>query len=1263
MFKRIIISVSLSLCIFAGQEISASPANPTPLKMKQPDGTEVTIKLKGDENVKWMESMDGYSLMYSKDKYIVYAVLNEKGDMVPSEVVFQESTLRSTDLSAFKGSLKKRLRYSSSQIKIFREIEQIEQSALSASLQPKLRATTGQAKAICALIGFPDKPFAHTVAEFDQLMNQVGYSTNGAKGSVKDFYSENSYGKMELVVTVVGPYTASKGWSYYGGNIDKNNRDKNVRELAQEAANFAFKDPSVNPVIYDNDNDGMIDTFHFLYAGYGEEAGGGEDCIWAHKSGYSPVLTFGSKKLSVYSCSPELKGNSGNNITNIGVICHELCHVFGAPDYYDTNDDGIAYDGTGKWDLMAGGSWNGPDGNLGVSPAHINMYQKIVFGWVTPTELAAQTNISGMLNSAENPVAYKINSTTPDEYFILENRQKLKFDEYVPGSGLLIYHVSSSASGNNVTNAGHPQQVYPICASSQFATPTSDPSSYGSINSSGCPFPGSSGNTAFTDYSTPSAKSWNGNNTSKPITEIKEQNKLISFSFMKTGATVSNVRTSVQGQNVTVSWDLPQGAVPNKYAIYRNNQTLITLNDGSAKSYTQYGVSAGTYTYCVAPVYGVSESAKQCAPATTVSGATIDCPPVKNLQITSVADMVKLSWSPDFDGGWITHSGEVAYKRGANTKKFSVASRWTQEDLNSMKGAKLTKVRFIPTESACEYTIKVWSSAPNTLTPTLITEQKVSSFSVQYLTEVDLTNPVVIEDSNKEYWIGLEYNITATNISEIFPAASDAGPGVALRNLLYKTKWEYVNENFNWSIAGYLESPVLRSTGTWVLPSGNESQNMSKDMSQDISQNMSEPEDAFTYLEKISTIELLPSQDRLKASIPAISGYKIYRDGNLLKTVKTAYFSDSVVPLGNHTYCISSIYGTCESEQVCGVATSITPPDKFPPVKNLAGSVERSTVTLTWEKPEERGRSLGYSSTTPDGFIGSDTAPLDFDIAIRYAAGDLVAQNGSKLTKVQFVPGNVGSTYSIRVWKGGSAFSPGGLYVDQSVKAVKAGAWQEVVLTFPIELNIYEDLWIGVHCVSSAGQHPAVTDNTPGVPGKGDLIYIDGKWMQGSEVIKDFNNNWCIKGTLEPLAPFFSYGIYRNGEFLGFTNALIFGQSFVEQGSYKYDVSAMYAWWNESRKESININVIYTGINKVLSDNLVNIFPNPVARGGILTIDLGADNNSAEVLFYSISGQMVKKESLRGRTSTCRIDLPSGTYVMQVRLANGKINTLKIIVK
>ena len=429
------------------------------------------------------------------------------------------------------------------------------------------------------------------MSDFENLMNQIGYTGNGT-GSVRDFFKESSYNNFDLIITLCGIYTAPQSESYYAGS----DGTQNCQALARWAAQQVAADPNINFADYDSDNNGEVDGFHFIFAGRGQEAGGGSSTIWSHKWQFYPPVTKNGKSISVYSCSPELLYS---NITTIGVICHEMTHAFGAPDFYDTNYEiNGEYDGTGQWDIMASGSWNGnPGGNR---PPHHNMYTKIQFGWVTPIVLSQPITVSNMPNSAQNPVAYRINTPTNNEYYLLENRQKVKFDTNVPGDGLLIYHVHSNV-GTSCINCTHPQKMYPVCASSTTAIPASgDPViNYGNINSAGCPFPGTSNKTSFNGTSTPRMFRWTNTVISdKPITNITNTNQLVSFDFMGGGVTicptVSNLSVDYAGDcsKAIINWSAP------------GKSRAITLWDNTNINYTSTGVTSSywanldTWTWC-----------------------------------------------------------------------------------------------------------------------------------------------------------------------------------------------------------------------------------------------------------------------------------------------------------------------------------------------------------------------------------------------------------------------------------------------------------------------------------------------------------------------------------------------------------------------------------------------------------------------------------------------------------------------------------------
>lgn len=487
-------------------EISAIPAYPHKIKVKTQHG-ETLITLWGDENNKFAVTEDGYFIAQDTIGW-KYLKTDNNNNLEYSEFTLEDKKDYSVPLKLFLTS-------SSSVQQITGNKRKLNKPVVKRRSQ---RRIVGKRKALVVLMEFTDYSFTKTNEEFNALFNEKNYKIDNASGSVYDYYHYVSYGQLELQCDVFGPYVAQHNMSYYGKNYGIGGNDKNPYALFQEALSEVIKHVDLSD--YDADKDGFVDNIHIIYAGYGEEAGASSNTIWAHESTFEPI-TMDGMLIDRYSCAPELRSNRGNGISRIGPHCHEIGHALGAMDYYDTNyTTGGSYEGTGKWDIMASGSWN----NDGINPAGFNPYVKAYdFGWCDIVEVNKDTTATLQPSFRSNQII-RLNSPEQGDFFLIENRQQNSFDTSIPGSGLLIYHIGPNmqhASLSNTINASFPQNCYIVCASSNSQKPSSQPSSYGLINSDGCPFPGSSDNTSFTPFTIPAALCINGNSASFSITDIR----------------------------------------------------------------------------------------------------------------------------------------------------------------------------------------------------------------------------------------------------------------------------------------------------------------------------------------------------------------------------------------------------------------------------------------------------------------------------------------------------------------------------------------------------------------------------------------------------------------------------------------------------------------------------------------------------------------------------------------------------------------------
>lgn len=357
---------------------------------------------------------------------------------------------------------------------------------------------SGTVRVIVILVDFSDKVMATSKAHYEDLFFSLGKI---ATGSVREYYREVTHGIIDIQGQVVGPYRMPKTLAQYAhGASGTGAALPNARTLAKDAA--VASNPAINFANYDNDHDGFVDAFIVVHAGPGGEVTGNVNDIWSHKwvLDGGAYTADGTTKIYAYLTVPE--------DCRLGVCAHELGHLlFGFPDLYDTD---YTSEGIGNWCLMAGGSWN----NGGLTPAHPSAWCKCQQGWVaTVNQTTNQSNVA--IEDVKS--GYKVfrmwkDGAAGNEYFLVENRQKILFDKYLPNNGLLIWHIDDSTPNN--TNEAH----YKVAL--MQADGKKDMELNHNRGDAGDTFPGSAANKSFTNASNPSSKSYAGSNTCVSVTNI-----------------------------------------------------------------------------------------------------------------------------------------------------------------------------------------------------------------------------------------------------------------------------------------------------------------------------------------------------------------------------------------------------------------------------------------------------------------------------------------------------------------------------------------------------------------------------------------------------------------------------------------------------------------------------------------------------------------------------------------------------------------------
>ncbi len=476
-----------------------------PQKLKQPNGTILNCYATGDEFHNWLHDANNFTILVDPASgYYVYAAKSGT-KLVPTSFVAGTVDPAAVGLQAG----------------VNLEPEEVQQLSETRFKVPNLKgatgaSTTGELNNIVIFIRFSDQTeYTTPTATYNNAFNTTG------DVSMNQYFTEVSGSQLAITTgfypvaggSTVVSYQDSHPRDYYrvynvatnpigyNGDTERNTREMVLLRDATLSVKAAIEATGLD---YDNNNDLKVDNVCYIIQGAVE---GWSELLWPHMWALylENVWISGAR---VWDFNFQLSGAFG-----VSVLCHEMSHSLGYPDLYRYTDKTI--NPVGQWDIMA--SNTNP-------PQHQGAYTKMKYGhWLSSLPVISSPGTYTLAPLSTDPfAAYKIASpNSGTEFFVLEYRREAGiFENGLPGTGLIIYRVNTSASGNS---SGPPDEIY------VFRPGGNTPLEPGTISQAF--FSAGSGRTSFTATSDPSCFLSNGAPGGIEIINIGSAGETISFEY------------------------------------------------------------------------------------------------------------------------------------------------------------------------------------------------------------------------------------------------------------------------------------------------------------------------------------------------------------------------------------------------------------------------------------------------------------------------------------------------------------------------------------------------------------------------------------------------------------------------------------------------------------------------------------------------------------------------------------------------------------
>ena len=555
--KKILLSLAFTLTGITSA--FAAKAYPGSITVTQSDGTQLTIYLHGDEHFNWMTTEDGALIKQVGKSYYIAETTNT-GLLKATKYLAHNATSRiASEAKAIKKQ-DKQLFFNAA----------TEKAASSKALKSmgtgnygvKYFPHTGSPKALVILAEFSDVKFvsgqkAKNVFEhflkakgdeslpdgYDSYTGSCKYRSCRNYGSVSEYFQDMSKGSFTPQFDVVGPYTLNNTSAYYG----KGEND-NGPQLVADACAQAYAD-GVDFSQYDADGDGDVDLVYIIYAGYPASMTPNVNDIWP-KAMYNTkaFCSYNGKNIRRSGIHAERNLDEDTNkergylLSGIGLFCHEFSHTMGLPDLYPDSyhqDARVDNQEPEMWDLMDGGEYT----YNGYCPSPYSPWEMDAMGWNSPIKIEDKEQQVTLNSYHQDRTAYKINGKN-NEYLLLQNIQEEGWWSGLCKAynhGMLIWRIDYDNQDVNTfdypnNTKGKPKvTIVPadgyIISSYQVKEEETDnlPWTKADYNNSlkADPFPGTQNVTELLSVKL------NSSTLEKPIYNIKEENGIITFDYLK----------------------------------------------------------------------------------------------------------------------------------------------------------------------------------------------------------------------------------------------------------------------------------------------------------------------------------------------------------------------------------------------------------------------------------------------------------------------------------------------------------------------------------------------------------------------------------------------------------------------------------------------------------------------------------------------------------------------------------------------------------